>query len=194
MRFFWVLMCIALSSCCGYQFGQGMLARQYSTVTVPYICGDKTGEMTYALIKEISRSGALSYRNCSADLSLNVTIIDLYENNIGYRYHCNDNSGDLEKNGCHPHHFSDSIIPTETRLTAIAEISVIDTSTGSLKLGPGRIKASVDYDHDYYFSPDGINQKSLGQLTNMESAKEAVIRPLSEVLAQKIVDYVIHSW
>jgi hypothetical protein len=193
MRFFLVLVCLGLSGC-GYQFGQGMLPSQYCTVTVPYICGDKTGEMTYALIREISRSGALSYRNGSADLSLKVTIIDLYENNIGYRYHCDDHLRDLEKDGCRPHHFSDSIIPTETRLTAIAEVSVIDMSTGSLRLGPGRIKASVDYDHDYYFSPDGINQKSLGQLTNMESAKEAVIHPLSEVLAQKIVDYVIHSW
>lgn len=181
-----------LSIGCGYQLGQGSRLACYDSISIPYICGDRTGEMTNALIKEMSRSGAFVYRNHSADLCLKVTIIDQFEQNIGYQQGPDDDDGyDDEDDG---YRTGKSIIPNETRLTVIAEVSVIETRTGCVKLGPGKIRASYDFDHDYYFSPDGINQTSLGQLTNMESAREAVISPLSAVLAQKIVDYVVHSW
>lgn len=185
-------MVLILLTSCGYQLGQGSLACEYESISIPYICGDRTGEMTNALIREMSRSGAFSYRNHSADLCLKVTIVDSFEDNIGYMQGPDDDDGyDDDDNN---YRSSNSIIPNETRLTVIAEVIVIDSRTGCVKLGPGRIRASYDFDHDYYYSPDGINQTSLGQLTNMESAREAVILPLSAALAQKIVDYVIHSW
>ncbi|CCB90727.1 putative uncharacterized protein [Waddlia chondrophila 2032/99] len=183
---------IIFSTGCGYQLGRGSQLATYQTISIPYICGDRTGEMTNALIKEMSRSGAFAYCNRSADLCLKVNIVDLFEQNIGYQQGPDDDDGYDDQDGrCRT---GNSVIPNETRLIVIAEVTVIESCTGCVKLGPGRIRASYDFDHDYYFSPDGINQTSLGQLTNMESAREAVIRPLSAVLAQKIVDYVVYSW
>jgi len=184
-----LIFCLFLG--CGYQFGQGSKLDNYRSISIPYICGDRTGEMTNALIKEMSRSGAFVYRNHSADLCLKVAIVEFFEQNIGYQQGPDDDDGYDDDD---EYRTGNSIIPNETRLTVIAEVSVVESCTGCVKLGPGRIRASYDFDHDYYFSPDGINQTSLGQLTNMESAREAVIRPLSAVLAQKIVDYVVHSW
>lgn len=168
---------------CGYHVGQGSLLDRYRTISIPYVYGDKTGELTTALVKEISRSGAFCYKRDSAQLALNVTIIDYHEENVGFRYD-RDKDGDL----------TDSIIPTETRITALAEVTVVDVCSGCIALGPARLMASVDFDHDYYFSRDAVNIFSLGQLTDVDAAHDAVIRPLNHALAEKIVDYVIHSW
>lgn len=182
MKGYWIPFFLLLTSC-GYHFGQGSLPSKYQTITVPYISGDKTGEMTAALTKELSKSGAFIYHRDCADLFLNVTIVDYYEENIGYRHN-------IDKNDKRTH----SIIPTETRMTALAEVVVVESCSGCIVLGPARITASVDFDHDYYFSPDGINAFSLGQLTDAEAARDAVMRPLSHALAEKVVDYVVHSW
>lgn len=187
MRIAWIPILLFLGAC-GYQFGQGSIVCKYTSISIPYISGDQTGEMTEALIREMSRSGALLYKNHSADLCLKVKILNFLEDNIGYMYGPDDNHGYEKKNN------TNSIIPNETRITVIAQVEVIDSASGCVILGPGRLTASYDFDHDYYFSPDGINQTSLGQLTNMESAREAVIKPLSVVLAQKITDFVINSW
>ncbi|MFQ5729847.1 MAG: hypothetical protein ACE5GN_05765, partial [Waddliaceae bacterium] len=87
-----------------------------------------------------------------------------------------------------------SMIPTETRIKVLAEVTVRDSCSGEMVLGPAKIYASVDYDHDYYFSRDAVNVFSLGQLTDSDAAHDAVQSPLNRALAQKIVDYVIHSW
>lgn len=170
-------------SSCGYQLGQGSLPSKYQTISIPYVKGDVTGELTAALVKEIARSGAFQYQRSSADLVLCVTILDSYEENVGFRY-------DRDKDG----ELTDSIIPTETRVTALAEVSVTETCSGCVVLGPARIYASVDFDHDYYFTRDAVNIFSLGQLTDVDAAHDAVHRPLNNVLVEKIVDYLIHSW
>lgn len=187
MRIAWISVLLFLGAC-GYQFGQGSIICKYDSISIPYICGDKTGEMTEALIREMSRSSTLDYKNHSADLCLKVTILEFFEDNIGYMYGPDDNHGYEYKNN------TNSIIPNETRITVVAQVELINSAKACVILGPGKITASYDFDHDYYFSPDGINQTSLGQLTNMESAREAVIKPLSVVLAKKITDFVINSW
>lgn len=177
------ILILLLLSGCGYQMGQGTLPAQYQTITVPYIEGDMTGEMTSALIREISRSGGFEYKTCSAQLILKVAIIEIKDENIGYRY-------DLNKKGRLTH----AIIPTESRITALAEVTVLDGCKLCPVLGPVRIYASVDFDHAYYFVRDGENIFSLGQVNDYDEAYDAVMRPLGKVLADKIVDFVVYSW
>ena len=112
-----------------------------------------------------------------------MIIIDYYLENVGFRY---DRKRDDR--------LSHSMSPTETRVKVLAEVAVQDCCSGETVLGPARIYASVDFDHDYYYSRDGINVFSLGQVTDFDAAHDAVQSPLNRVLAQKIVDYVIHSW
>jgi hypothetical protein len=168
---------------CGYRFGHGELTCKYHTICIPYVIGDKTGELTATLVKEMAKSGAFRYLSSGADISLKVAIIDLYEDNIGYRY-------DRDKDGERENY----IIPTETRIALVAEVTVVENCSGCIALGPARIVAGVDFDHDYYFGSDHVNNLSLGQLTDIDAAYDSVQTPLYQALAEKIVDYVINSY
>lgn len=177
-------LCLLLSGC-GYQLGQGNsgLPSRYSTISVPYVKGDLDGSLTSAIIKEVVCSGAFAYQYCGGALILNVTEIEIDEDNIGFRY-------DLRKRGS----LTKDIIPTEARITILVEVQVTEAISSTIILGPVLLSASVDYDHDYYNSRDGVNIFSLGQLSDLEAAYDAVQAPLNCAIAEKIVDYISQSW
>lgn len=176
-------LCLGLLTCCGYKAGYDGLPNEYNTITVPYVEGDWDGELTNAIIRQISTSGAFEYRNDCANLSLLVKIIDFSDENIGFRY-------DRHKDG----RLRDTIIPVETRLFALAEVSVVETASGKVVLGPSRLSVNVDFDHDYYSSRNEVNVFSLGQLSDFDSASDAAHTPLNKALARKIVDYIADNW
>lgn len=211
LRLFIILLFL-FSTSCGYQFGQGRLPAKYHTICIPYVDGDTTGELTAALIKQITRSGAFRYVREGGDLLLNVSVCECAEDNIGFRYDRkreekketkseeNDDANPEvetpkeEKDEKLREKLNHSIIPIETRAYITAEVCVVDNCTGSTLLGPVRLLASVDFDHEYYYSPNQINSFSLGQLTDIETARDAVQRPLYNALAEKITAYIVHSW
>lgn len=169
---------------CGYRWGDGgAIPCSYRTVSIPYIEGDMDGQLTAALIQQISESGVLAYQESCGALTLNIEVIDLEDENIGFRY-------DRKKDGC----FTSAIIPDETRLTIIVELTGVETCSGNVIMGPVRIKADVEFDHDYYSSRNAVNVFSLGQLTDYDEAYDAAQTPLSQRLARKIVDYVRDNW
>lgn len=173
-----------LASGCGYRVGVGEgLPAYYSSISVPYVDGDQEGYLTAAIVKEIVRSGAFQYRYCGGSLILNVREISIDEDNIGFRY-------DRRKRGT----LTSDIIPTETRMTILVEVSVTDAASCCTVLGPAQLSASVDYDHDYYSSRDGVNIFSLGQLSDLNEAYDAAQTPLNRAIARKIVDYITQSW
>lgn len=170
-------------SSCGYQFGSGTQA-PVRTLSVPYVIGDTDGSLTASLINYLSRSGVFEYRQSDGAGILKVKLLDFRDENIGFRYDRNQN-GRLTK----------SIIPTETRLSGLAEVVVVDACSGCILLGPTVISTSVEFDHEYYSSRDGINVFSLGQLTDIDEARDAAqSEPLNQELARMIVDYLINSW
>ena len=164
---------------CGYQFGQGALSRRYTTLSVPYAEGDEDGCLTTEVVRELSRTGAFRYVSTGGDLILRIKLIRQCDANVDFRYDRN-NKGKRRK----------SIIPTATRLTATAEISLIDAATGKTITGPTRILANTEFDHTYYATRDEVNVFSLGQLTDIDAAREAAQHPLDRSLAEKIADYV----
>jgi len=174
---------LLLISSCGYHYGEGSLSSNYSTISVPYIKGDTYGELTAALIKEITRSGSLRYKRSGGDLVFEIAILDFKEEDIGFRYD-RQKDGRREKN----------TIPTETRITAITEVSLFECCSGERVFGPRKIQASVDFDHNYYFGSDHLSRVSLGQVTDIDAARDSVRTPLFNHLAEKIVDTVINSW
>lgn len=178
-----IITCVFLVSC-GYKFDtcSSPLA-SYGTITVPYVDGDIYGSFTPVLIHEIARTSCLEYRSCGGALQLNAEIVKVWQENIGFNY-------DRKKTGKR----TDDTIPVEERIFATAEISVTETATGRVLIAPVRLTASVDYDHDYYFSRNGVNIFSLGQLIDIDSAYDAVQTPLHDLLAKKIVDYLNQSW
>lgn len=177
-----LLLSLSLTSCC-YQFGQGELSQRYTTLSVPYAEGDFKGDLTAEVIKNISYSSPFRYVNADGDLILRIKVIDFNEENIGFRYDRHKDGG-IKKN----------IIPTETRYTAIAEVTLIEAGTGKKVRGPDRITASTEFDHTYYTTRDEINIFSLGQLNDIDVARDAAKIPLNRALAERIADYVINSW
>jgi hypothetical protein len=177
-------MACALLSGCGYQYGQEeSILGQNATLTVPYVEGDQEGALTAAIIKELTKYGQFEYRYSSARFVLKVAVLDIEEDNIGFRY-------DRKKRGA----LTKDIIPTEERIIMTTEVSIVEACSDKTVLGPVRLAASVDYDHDYYFSRDGVNIFSLGQLTDLDTAYDAVQAPLNQAMAEKIIDYITQSW
>lgn len=176
---FLLILCVG----CGYQLGLGELSRDYSTVSIPYIEGDWDGEFTAILIHQMSRSGALKYTDCVGDLQLLVRVIDQWEDDISFRY---DRTGHGR--------FRRYVVPDETRMTMTVEVTLIETASDRIILGPARLMGIAEFDHDYYSSRGGVNVFSLGQLTDIEEAEDAAMIPLFRNLSQKIVDFVKDSW
>lgn len=176
------LVATALTSC-GYHFGQGSIPNQYRSISVPYIIGDEDGDLTAAVIKEIGAYGGLCYRDRGADLILKASILDIVDEDIGFRYQRNKN-GTINKN----------VVPIETRISTIVELSVVEAATCKVILGPVIITTPIDFDHDYYSSRDGVNVFTLGQVNDVEEAYDSVMRPLNRATARKIVEYISESW
>jgi len=178
----WALMLLLLSGC-GYHFGQGSLISEYCTISIPFAVGDRDGDLTAALVKEMSRSAPLEYTCGEGDLTLLVTVVDIYDEHVGYRYD-RKNDGRLKK----------SLIPVETRIYAVVDVTVMQTCSGCEVVGPARLKMYVDFDHDYYSVFDDVNVTSLGQLNDIDTARDSVYHPLNRAIAEKVVDYVNAAW
>lgn len=108
----------------------------------------------------------------------------MHEENIGYRYD-EDKEGNLTSN----------VIPQESRLVLITELSCIVNTTCEWLLPPTQIATYIEFDHEYYSSRDQINLFSLGQLNSLEVAREAAALPLAETLGKQISELIIFaSW
>lgn len=162
---------------CGYQF-ENLAPKK--TIQVPFVTGDIQGELTNKLIYLLNSSGRYITTDSSARYCLAVTIIGNRDQNVGFRYDRN-NDGELLT----------TLIPAESRWSMLAEVTVTDKQTGRQVIGPSRISASYDFDHDWYATLEGVNIFSLGQITDYADAKDQVITPLYQKLAQKIVDLLI---
>lgn len=171
--------CILLSSC-NYHFGSGSLSESYSTLSVPIIAGDQKGELTSNVIKEVAQSGAFEYSPNNGQLILKIKLEEFEEENIDYCYD-RKRSGKLKK----------STIPIQTRVNAAAEVSVVVAATGKPILGPTIVRASTEFDHTYYATYNDINVFSLGQLNDIDTAREAAMEPLNRHLAKAIVDWLL---
>lgn len=182
MKNIWLLgICFLLTSC-GYRFGLGSSIVSGKVISIPYIENDNDGTLTEAVIKAVSSSLDVSYTDGCGEIILKIAVIDYYEDNIGFKY-------DRKKHG----QIKKYIIPIETRATLVAQIELQDPN-GCTLIGPVKIKASVDFDHDYYSSRNGVNIFSLGQLSDFDSAEDAVQKPLNRALAEKIADFLNNAW
>lgn len=180
MKYFFAILFLFLTSC-GYHIGPSGILSPYTTISIPYVKNDQDGRMTAALIKVISAETGLQYEKFGGDLTLIVEMLEFENENIGYRY-------DLKDNGRRRH----SVIPTETRLIVVAQVTLIDSCSGKPIVGPAKITATVDFDHEYEKTRNGINVFSLGQLTDYDEAYDAAFQPLYHVLAQKISDFIMN--
>lgn len=168
---------------CQYKFGHNELSERFATIEIPYIEGDEKGELTAELIRRLCYSGAFRYQDHDADLILIARIFEMDDENIGFSY-------DRKKDG----KLKQYIVPTETRIRASVEFSLINRATGEAIIPSTTITDSVDFDHEYYSSRHEINIYSLGQLTDIDGAFEGAMTPLNRRLAERIEDYILNRW
>jgi hypothetical protein len=173
------LLVLLLLTGCQYRAGQGGFSGNYSTITIPYAGGDEDGRLTSSLVKKMEESHILSYCHTNGELVLVVNLLKVKDKNIGFRY---DRKKDGER--------AKTIIPTETRRFLQAEVVVTEACSGREVLGPVRMTAYVDFDHDYYTVRDQVNIFSLGQLVDIDAAYDAAWEPLYDKLAEKVIDWV----
>ena len=167
---------------CGYRFGERGILAQYKSVSVPYVEGDKNGTLTAAIAKELSSAGK-DYKQSDGALTLKIKIMDSRDENIGFRYDRDNNNVILK-----------DVVQSEGRVSIIIEVSVEETSTGKVLVGPKLMAASSDYDYAFSNSCDNMLQFSLGQIDTADVARDAAAESANRVLARKIVDYVNYMW
>lgn len=170
-----------LTGCC-YQFGRGELSDTYSTFSLPIIAGDQTGELTSEVIKRISLTGALRYKEKGGDIQVRVVLLNMEEEDIDFTYD-RKRSGRRKK----------SLIPTETRVNATAEVSLVEAASGRILRGPVTLTAQAEFDHTYYATRNDVNIFSQGQLGDIDAAREAAIHPLNCSLAASIASWVVNG-
>lgn len=168
---------------CGYYFEEEGAIHSRFTLSIPYIEGDREGELTAEVSRQLAARGGFQIVSYGGELQLSIRLVDFREENIGFRYDQFIDDG-LTKN----------VIPSETRIHALAEITVTRASSAEVIIGPDFVSASVDYDHDFYSIQGTVNVFSLGQINDISLSKSAVKDPLYRALAKKIADYVIHYW
>lgn len=168
---------------CGYRFGFNELSEKYHSVYIPYAEGDATGDFTAQLIHVLSTSGAYEYNPSHPDAILYVKILEYYDENIGFRYDRNQ-EGEI----------AETLVPSETRRFITVEVTLVDACRGCVILGPSRIQAYTDFDHEFNSSRDAVNVFSLGQVTEIDGAIDAAARPLNRAMAIKIVNFISNAW
>ncbi|MBS0627845.1 MAG: hypothetical protein JSS09_06500 [Verrucomicrobia bacterium] len=181
---YWLIALLFCSSC-GYHYSSGDEFESSRTISIPYISGDPEGLLNNELAYQLSVSGEFSCVQSGGDLVLQVVLISDTHERIGFRYDRDNPSGALEKN----------LLGVEDCRSVIAEVSLIESSSGKIILGPSEVRASVDYDYTDPGSPrdllfaktQPIMPFSLGQLDSQEGAYDDAARPLFKQLSQKIV-------
>lgn len=180
---------------CGYQSSLQEMDR--TTISIPYIQGDETGELTNALIDQLATSGRFDYRSSDAPFSLRVQVLSDGSEHIDYRYDRGPDSGVLHKN----------IVGAENRRTVIALVTLVDQHTDKVLWGPQKVKGSADYDYvdphalqDLTFvGSNGVAHTvidfSLGQLdseggANIDAAPVAY-RHLSKQIVDALIAYTL---
>lgn len=177
-----LLLCLLGMLCvsCGYRFGQSPLSANYRSLSVPFVAGDPDGELTAAIVRQVCATLPFNYKEEGGELLLLAKIIELDDENIGYRY--------SYKKKCQR---TDFIKPVESRLYMLVEVALVDNCTQQALYAPVRLLATLDIDHTYNYSnwAKGTTQFSLGQLSDADAAFEAARRPLNQIMAEKIVIY-----
>ncbi len=174
---------ILLLSGCGYRFGKGELIAEYQSITIPYVAGDDDGFFSAELIRRFSETGTLCLSNCNGELILDVCLFEPDDENIGYIYARNEDEELTKK-----------VVSHEGRLSISAKVTVREAATGACLLGPCEIDSFLDFDFEPDLATFEDHEFALGQLEMHPLAIDAAMQSLYERLAQKIVDYVIHSW
>lgn len=165
-------------SACSWRLASSVDKKDTRSIAIPYVAGDSSGRLTNTLIEEVGKQTGLRFAGDGGELTLKVVLLDNTYDNIGFRF-------DPKK----LHHHKKKLIPNETRQKDLAEVTVIDNASGNTLLGPAYILSTYDYDHQNYTMNNDVNIFSLGQLSDIDTAIDALDIPRYNLLAKEIAEY-----
>ena len=165
---------LCLTGCAGWHTATSVSADKQMTVCIPYAQGDDSGELTSRVIEAVTNQPGFLVDE-SGQYLLKIRLLDDREEKIGFRY----SPRELKK-GNH------KLILEESRAKALAEVSLIDRFTKKIVAGPGYILGNIDYDHQENTIDNDINDLSLGQLSDIDTAQDVTYIPLYRDLSSKI--------
>lgn len=177
MRAFLLLICFACTSC-GWHFANSYVKNDTRTLSIPYVQGDHDGLLTAELIAQIEKEGSFTYVQEGGEYTLQVVLLDSKSDTIGYRWDPKKLASGKRK-----------IIPNEARRRLLAKVSVVQSLTNTILVGPAYIVAETEFDHENYNLNHNINNFSLGQLTDIDTTYDVIDIPLHRDLGKKIALY-----
>lgn len=171
----WLPLLLALvSGCATWHLADSLSSDHQMTVSIPYVQGDSTGELTSRLVETVSSQPGFRVDE-SGKYLLRVKLLDTREEKIGFRY-------DPRK----LRHGEKDLILSETRAKALAEVSLVDRYTNDVISGPAYILGNIEYDHQENVIDNNINDLSLGQLSDIDTAQDVTYIPQDRELSSKI--------
>jgi len=173
-----LVLIFVLCTSCGWHFSDSYKTSSNRTLSIPYAQGDGDGLMTAEIIAQIEKEGSFSYVQDGGHYLLEVVLLDSQSDTLGYRWDPNKLANGKRK-----------VIPNETRRRLLAKVSVLESLSNKVVLGPAYIVGEAEFDHQYYNLNHNINNFSLGQLTDIDTTYDVVDIPLHRDLARKIALY-----
>ena len=175
---------LTLSTACGYQAGKGggELVQSHTTLSVPYVKGDRDGLFTAALSRAVAQSGSFEYVVSGGALELLVEVPEPTEDVIGYRY-------EREAGGA----IGERIVPSESRMTLSASASLSWSVGGRPIVGPVDVSSEQNFDFEFDDDRDNSLALSLGQLETRDPARDIAREAIYDKLAQRIVDHMVFN-
>jgi len=163
---------LTLTGCAHYSFDSP--ASKKASLSVPYVDGDDTGNLTNILIGSISMKTHFRVED-DCRYQLVVVILNSKQEKLAYRFN--------------PFH-KDHLIPCENRASMLAKVTIVDQSDKKTIRGPGFIRSSIEFDHQNTAKDDTINKFSLGQLGDINTYDDTLPIPVFRDLSEKIALWV----
>lgn len=177
------LLSLLLLSSCGYRVAPSMDQKTTKSVSLSFIRGDETGDLTASVVKALSEQPGFEYIADGGSFRLEVSLLDQDQEKIGYRLQ-------NVKNVAADH----KIIPSEGRSMALVEVRLIENSSNKVALGPAFILGTAEFDHQNNSLDNNIQRFSLGQLTDIDTTEDVLHIPLYRNLSQKIATWLQSSF
>lgn len=186
---------ILILAACGYRVEGDDSSQGTTSVSIPYIKGDRDGLLINALAESLSSSSLFQYTYSGGHCILEASIIADGDDRVGFRYDRNPTTGELR----------DNIVGTENRRTLAVEIKLLEAHSDKVLFGPETIRVEAEYDYvddnsiyDLVFygngSPQTVLNFSMGQLDSFKGGHDDTHALLYNRAAEKIVSrLVLHS-
>ncbi|MEI6531881.1 MAG: hypothetical protein WCN87_03575 [Chlamydiota bacterium] len=171
------LIVVLFFTSCSYQSSLQEVKTPKKTICIPYAKGDGDGTFTAILYEKMAKKGLFRVSRSCGDLKLLIQLENPSTESVGFRYETNLDGV-----------LGQRLVASEEEARIVARMELVDLRKCQTVWGPICVKEEVRFD----FAPDTSPQTditfSAGQVDFEPAAKDAVMEPLYNRLADKICE------